>query len=306
MGQRRESVIATRLWMISSAALVAAVIFGTVGPMASATLASPSTTIRTGMTFPPQDWPTDPGPNAAEPDTVVHRIAPRCMWDPDGWGGPYPVDREFRTAQFPATSGFDEAVAAARAAGQETVWSGLRLCDGTGQRWFVPGSVDGPNPPAPTVGELLPGVILELSRIVPAPVSAVNPPTGIVNFGMWLAAEPLAPIAVRVEDSGVWAQATATPTSITFEMGSGDIVSCDGLGDPIRPDVMDSVEQSPVCGYTYLVPSPTEAGFDVTITVNWDVRHTGSNGLDEAGAPLATSTTFAYPVFEIQTVGATP
>lgn len=138
------------------------------------------------------------------------------------------------------------------------------------------------------------------------PVPALSPTTtGVVNLGMWLAVDepPLDPISVTASAGRVSATTTAALTHTTFDMGDGSpIITCDRVGDPIPPDLIDTVEASPVCGHTY---SSTNAGepFEITITSHWAVSWTSNIG---AGGDLGTmerTSTVPYPVLEIQTVG---
>jgi hypothetical protein len=143
----------------------------------------------------------------------------------------------------------------------------------------------------------------EVVRQVPVPSPAMSPGgPGFVNLGMWLAVEEQEPISVTARAGDVWATTSAEVVSTTFDLGNGDVVTCDGFGDPIPPTMTDTVEASPLCGYTYRDVAPDDA-YTVTITSRWRVRWAGSGG---AGGDLGTldrSTSLTYEVREIQTVG---
>lgn len=164
--------------------------------------------------------------------------------------------------------------------------------------------------PPPTVDDLVPGAYDEAVRLIPLPVLDVSPPAefgGVVNFGLWLAVEPVEPVVARAEVGSVWAQATATLTGTTWDMGNGDVVECEGIGDPIID--LDTDEQSPICGYTYGWPSApqftgtNDLAYHASVTTHWEVRMTGSDGRDVAMDPIDVAFEFSYQVREIQTIG---
>jgi hypothetical protein len=143
----------------------------------------------------------------------------------------------------------------------------------------------------------------EVVRQVPVPEPALSPVgPGFVNLGMWLAVAEPEPISVTATAGDVWATTSAELVSTTFDMGDGNVVECDGAGDPIPTSQLDTVEQSPVCGHTYTGHND-RAPFVVTITSTWQVSWVGSGG---AGGDLGTldrSSSHEYQVLEIQTVG---
>ena len=149
------------------------------------------------------------------------------------------------------------------------------------------------------------GTVDEVTERVFAPEPALSPVTrGVVNLGMWLAVEPQVPVTALASASPTtWAQTTATMRETTFDFGNGDSITCDGAGDPIPPSAKDSVEQSPVCGYTYRDANGGEP-YRLTITSTWSVVSTTSTGVVVNQPDIVLSTTIDYPVVEIQTVGA--
>lgn len=164
--------------------------------------------------------------------------------------------------------------------------------------------------PPPTVDDLVPGVIDEARNSIPVPVLNMSPAPdvgGYVNLGMWLAIQAPAPVTARAEAGAVWAQVTATLQATTWDMGNGDVVECEGFGDPIVDP--DTTEPSPICGYTYEWPSaPQYTGTDdfayhLTVTTHWDLQLTGSDRRNVALDPVDIPLEFTYQVREIQTVG---
>jgi hypothetical protein len=89
-------------------------------------------------------------------------------------------------------------------------------------------------------------------------------------------------------------------------MGNGDVVECEGFGDPIVDE--DTLEPSALCGYNYDQPSTPEftgdgSAYHVAVTAHWDVRVTGSDGRDVAADTIDVPLEFDYVVSEVQTIG---
>jgi hypothetical protein len=151
---------------------------------------------------------------------------------------------------------------------------------------------------------LVPGTVDEVTERVFAPVPAMSPATqGVVNLGMWLAVRDQGVVSARASASSTtWAETSATLRETVFDFGNGDAITCAGAGDPIPESAINSVEQSPVCGYTFTGTNGGEP-FVVTVTSRWSVVSTTSSGLTVAQPDLVLSTSFDYPVVEVQTVG---
>lgn len=136
---------------------------------------------------------------------------------------------------------------------------------------------------------------------VHAPVSDLNPAgPGYINLGMWLAIDEPEPVTARAETTNTWAEVTATLRETRFDMGNDDVVICSGAGDPIPPDAHDSVDESPVCGYTYREIAGTG---EITITAIWDVTWVLSDGRSGTRDDIVLSAQVPYELREIQTVG---
>lgn len=166
-------------------------------------------------------------------------------------------------------------------------------------------------PPVVTVEDLIPGVYDQMRRSIPTPVLDIAPPPvpgGYVNLGMFLAIEPPAPVTARADAGGVWAQATATLTSTTWDMGNGDIVECAGPGVAYQGQDVPREVEGP-CGYTYPWPSaPQFTGTDdlayhAAVTAVWSVQMTASDGRNDALDPIDMVFEYQYQVREIQAVG---
>jgi hypothetical protein len=137
---------------------------------------------------------------------------------------------------------------------------------------------------------------------VPVPSLDLSPAPeagGIVNLGLWLALTGQDPVTVRAEAGSLWAEATVTLASTTWDMGNGDVVTCDGPGVPIVD--ADTMEQGP-CGYTYRRSSPDDQPFELSVTATWAVTYRSSGGSGSSGTVDRTASV-TYDVDEIQTVG---
>ena len=172
---------------------------------------------------------------------------------------------------------------------------------GLPSRW-VTVTVD-PDPVAELSGEVLSAT--STKALVPLP-SAINPPTRVAaNLGLWLAVDPGRSTAtVRAELSpNVWMQTTATLVSTRWDMGNGDVVTCDGGGTPIPQSSLNEVEQSPTCGYTYT--SVDDLGpLTISVTGVYEVSWVASNGVTGTFPAITTNpNVIPYEMYEIQTVG---
>jgi hypothetical protein len=167
-------------------------------------------------------------------------------------------------------------------------------CPGTdGELRWVPTTV--------TVGDVIDAAASAASDRIERPVALIDPDPsagGVVNLGMWLAVEERRADPVHAQAGPYSADVTPVLESTTFDFGNGDTVTCDGAGTPIT-DPSDP-GQGP-CGYTYTQASP-RGGYTVTITTTWAVHYVSTQGSGTLD-PITRSTTFAYTVDEVHTVG---
>ncbi len=139
-------------------------------------------------------------------------------------------------------------------------------------------------------------------RAVPTPKLDLSPAPeagGIVNLGLWLALTAQDPVTVRAEAGNLWAEATVTLASTTWDMGNGDVIECDGAGTPIVDT--ETMDEGP-CGYTYRTSSPNDDPYKLTVTATWTVTYRSSAGPGTV-APVERTLSVDYDVDEIQTVG---
>jgi hypothetical protein len=118
----------------------------------------------------------------------------------------------------------------------------------------------------------------------------------IVRLPTWMWVTNWEPDSATASVPGVSATVTATPASVTWDMGNGDQVVCAGPGTPFdfsRPEE----EQSTDCSYTYRRSSTSQPGrvYQVSATMSYDVSWSAS-GAPGGGALPAVSSTTTFPV----------
>ena len=182
----------------------------------------------------------------------------------------------------------------------------VQRCDFGAWRIYEPGGFERrirvPETPPP------PDVIRRARDIItpPGPVIRLSPRVEweqIVHLPTWMWIDPGAWRArtARADAGRAWAEATATPTRVVWDMGNGDRVTCEGPGTPYD-EARPGRQQRSDCTYTYPQSSaglPNDA-YTVTATLIYDVTWSGSGG---AGGDLGTITTRsseAVRVAEIQ------
>jgi hypothetical protein len=121
----------------------------------------------------------------------------------------------------------------------------------------------------------------------PKGAQLVNVPTWL-----WLARSAWAPVSATASVPGESVTATARPSTVTWALGDGTTVSCQGPGTPYAPGG-DPSAPSPDCGHTYRRSSAGEPGeaFAVSATVTWSVTWEG--GGQSGSLPALTTTTSA-------------
>jgi len=145
---------------------------------------------------------------------------------------------------------------------------------------------------------------------LPLPVPLKSPAGDqIVNLPMWLWINPAAWTTRSASASvpGVTAWVSATPESVIWNTGDGNVVWC-GAGTPY--DVTRPASgQSTACSHTYTASSAGQPGrvFAASVTVRWRLwwSITGAAG----GGPLGTidrTTAVSVPVAEVQSLNVNP
>lgn len=153
------------------------------------------------------------------------------------------------------------------------------------------------------------------SLSLPAPVVDLNPSSfSVVNLSTWLWIGPQIWHSFRATATAgaVSATAVAMPESVSWSMGDGSVVVCDGPGTPYRPGISSDL-QATDCSYTYRTSSagqpssdgdPNDGAFRVSSTITWGVSWsaTGAAGGGPL-APLHTSSTVPVRVEQVESVG---
>jgi hypothetical protein len=127
----------------------------------------------------------------------------------------------------------------------------------------------------------------------------------ITGFPTWLWIDPAAwrPLSARAEVAGFWVEVTAQPRRVSWDMGDGTVVACDGPGTPYDFGVPDDA-QSTECQHVYQVVSADEPGgqYTASATVVWSVTWEASTGATDVLADASRTTTFGMTVTERQAV----
>jgi hypothetical protein len=125
----------------------------------------------------------------------------------------------------------------------------------------------------------------------------------VVGHSYWLwATGPTHLGPVSDSASGRTVTLEANLTKVTFDMGDGNTVTCNGPGTPYPGDRDGLYSKSPTCGYTYATTSRHHAGgtYPVRATTYWSVAYTAPDG---AGTiPIVLATQRNLKVGELQTV----
>jgi len=153
------------------------------------------------------------------------------------------------------------------------------------------------------------------SIVLPAPTIEVNPvPFSVVNLSTWLAIDAAMwhPYQATATVGGVTATAVAKPETVSWAMGDGGSVECNGPGTSYDPDLPPEM-QATSCSYTYRRSSygqpssdgdPNDGAFVVTATVTWNVSWTAVGAAGGGTLPsLHTTSTTAIRVEQVESVG---
>ncbi|GAA4199795.1 hypothetical protein [Microbispora amethystogenes] len=166
----------------------------------------------------------------------------------------------------------------------------------------------GVTPEDPTAPAVTPEMLLQqaLGQVKPpAPRIATAPPrgkdglVGLPHF-FWAQRGQWRTISKRATSGPVWAEVTATPTTLVVRPGAGQAtVTCKGPGIAYDPSVTD---QRGACTYLFTRSSAGLPGahYKVTVSVVWTAAWTGSDGAGGPLAPMTTSTTFPLRIAEGQ------
>jgi hypothetical protein len=154
----------------------------------------------------------------------------------------------------------------------------------------------------------------ENSLRLPSPNSYFNPSDlSVVNLAtwLWINADIWHPYSVTASVGSVSATAVATPSSVTWSMGDGGMITCYGPGTPFD-STQPSSPQSTQCAYTYAISSagqpspdgdPNDDAFHVVTTINWSVSWSVQGAVGGGGLPaLSTSTSTFVRVEQVESI----
>lgn len=134
---------------------------------------------------------------------------------------------------------------------------------------------------------------------VPVPTPASNPAGGatIVHFPTWLWTGGWDSMTAAATAADVTATVVATPVSVTWDMGDGHSLRCDGPGIAYDVGIPESSQSSP-CTYSYAAA----ATFAVDVTISWHLEWSSpGNGGGDLGLVSRTAT-LPIQVLQLDTV----
>jgi hypothetical protein len=146
---------------------------------------------------------------------------------------------------------------------------------------------------------------------LPAPEPAFNPPDGAVvgvSTWFWTSSDAWRPYQMNVGVTGLSVRVRATPISSTWRFAPRlRILVCQGAGTPYGQDRPPSTQRTD-CSYTFgrssaSVPS---GAYAATVTTEWQVEWSGSDGTSGQIASLRRTTAFRLSVSEVHTVVSGP
>ncbi len=160
---------------------------------------------------------------------------------------------------------------------------------------WLPSGVRGTGPVLPAPAILAQQAVQQLP--FPGLTIDASPSTAsdqLVGLPTWLWLDPIKwhPITATAAVPGESITATATPMAVTWDLGDGNSMTCQGPGTPYlaakSPD-----EPSPTCGYTCSTSSADQpySAFIVTATVLWSVAWVGGGQTGTVPAMSSTTTT---------------
>jgi hypothetical protein len=133
------------------------------------------------------------------------------------------------------------------------------------------------------------------------PAIQLSPPLGVAQLvgvptWLWLG-DPWAPMRASATLDGVTATVTARPTAVTWDLGDGTVIRCDGPGTPYDTS-RSADDQRTTCSHTF----ETRGRFALTATVAYDTTWTATTGDGGLLGPVARTSTVTVTVEEAQAV----
>lgn len=150
-------------------------------------------------------------------------------------------------------------------------------------RWMPSTVVGGQLSPSAAATEVVARMQLQGIEIGMTPKGADERGVGAVGLPAWMwvgnTGDPLAwgPYTVTEEVDGVQVTATARPKFVTWDMGDGTQVVCEGPGTPYERSF--GKKESPTCGHTYMEMGNYTVAAITTWSVEWETE--GESGVIE-------------------------
>jgi hypothetical protein len=150
------------------------------------------------------------------------------------------------------------------------------------------------------------------AQSLPLPQIATSPSSGagaIVNLPTWLWIDSAqwSTVTATAAVDGFSVTATASPTAVTWSMGDGKSVTCNGPGTAYNPGLPDSAQRT-TCSYSYAKSSASQPNdrYTITASVQWQTTWQASDGTSGQLDTISRSSVTDLTVREIQAVNVTP
>jgi hypothetical protein len=150
------------------------------------------------------------------------------------------------------------------------------------------------------------------SADLPTPQISTSPPQSagaVVNVPTWLWVNVAdwRTVSATANVAGYAVTATATPSSVNWNMGDGKTVACNGPGVPYDTSVSDAAQHSD-CTYLYSQSSANQPNhaYAVAASVTWAVTWKATDGTQGQLNSIIRTNSVAMPVREIQTINVAP
>ncbi|WP_235997173.1 hypothetical protein [Nocardiopsis coralli] len=115
-----------------------------------------------------------------------------------------------------------------------------------------------------------------------------------VPVWMWIDGDQWAQQSASASVPGGEVSVTAAPSSVSWQMGDGTTVDCEGPGTPFDASTHDPEESSPDCGHTYTSTGQVQ----VSAQVRWETSWESDDGEGGSLRSLTTETSQQVEVIE--------
>lgn len=153
--------------------------------------------------------------------------------------------------------------------------------------------------PAPPVSarDLAAEATAALEVPVPSPASSPEGGATIVHFPTWLWTGGWESLSASASAGGVTSTVTATPVSVSWDMGDGHALRCRGPGVPYATDRRDRDQHSD-CTYSYALAGRRSIDATITWQLTWVAPGNGGGDL----GTVSRTATLPIDVVELDTV----